>query len=90
MSRWLTTFAAAIFLSPLATVGAAQAADQGVPTRVSHARIARDCGVCGCWSPEYVRHRQVVFDYPYDPRYTLTSEPFYAPGRMNTFIHNWF
>jgi hypothetical protein len=93
MSKWLAGLAAVAVLVPFAWVGTADAADQDVP-RVSHARAhheaARDCGCCGCWQPEYVRHRDVVYRYPDDPRYTLTSEPHYVPGRVYTYVHNWF
>ena len=94
MSKWLAGLAAVAVLVPWAGIGAANAADQDISPRVSHTRThhvaERDCGECGCWSPEYVRHRDVVYHYPGDPRYTLTSEPYYVPGRMHTYVHNWF
>lgn len=94
MSKWLAGLAAIALLAPAAWVGTAAAADQDVSPRVSHARThhvaVRECGCCGCWYPEYVRHRDVVYHYPDDPRFTLTSEPYYMPGRVHRYIHNWF
>jgi hypothetical protein len=79
MSKWLAGLAAVAVLVPGAWIGTAEAADQSLPPRVAHVRThhyaARDCGCCGCWYPEYVRHREVVYQNPSDPRYTLTSEP---------------
>ena len=83
---------AVIALGVSAWIGPAKAADQGLQPRVAHERIApttSDCGCCGCWTPEYTRHREIVFNYPDDPRYTLTSEPHYKSGRTYTFVHNW-
>jgi hypothetical protein len=94
MSKWFANLAAVAVLVPSVWIGTANAADQDVSPRVSHARthhvVVRDCGECGCWSPEYVRHRDVVYQYPGDARYTLTSEPYYVPGRVHTYVHNWF
>jgi hypothetical protein len=92
MSKWLAGLAGIAVLVPW--IGTAEAADQGVPTRFSHVRAThyadRDCGICGCWQPDYVRHREVIYQYPSDPRYTLSTEPFYVPGRVHTYAHNWF
>jgi hypothetical protein len=95
MLKLLAGLTAVAVLGPWPWIGIANAADQDVSPRVSHARThhnvaARECGECGCWYPEYVRHRDVVYQYPGDPRYTLTSEPFYVPGRVHTYAHNWF
>ena len=95
MSKWLAGLAAVAVLLPSAWIGTAHAADQSVsPPHVSHARIhhyaAQDCGLCGCWTPDYVRHPEVVYQYLSDPRYTLTSEPYYVPGSAHSYVHNWF
>ncbi len=94
MAKWLAGLAAIAVLVPSGWVGTAAAADQSVTPRAAHARThhyaARECGCCGCWYPEYVRHRDVVYEYPDDPRYTLTSEPYYVPGRVHTYVRNWF
>ena len=93
MSKWLASFVAIALLIPSAYIGTANAADQGVRTRVSHASVRhdadRECGCCGCWYPEYVQHREIVYAYPSDPRYTLTSIPYYTPGHTYTYVHNW-
>jgi hypothetical protein len=91
MSKRLASLAAVVVMGPSAWIGTADAADQSVRPRVSHVRADHDaCGCCGCWYPEYVRHPEVVYRYPDDPRYTLTSESFYAPGRVHTYVHNWW
>jgi hypothetical protein len=93
MSRWLAVLATVAVLIPPAWIGTADAADQGVRSRVSHARVeqntARACGCCGCWIPEYVYHRELLYTYPSDPRYTLTTEPHYSLGRVYSYVHNW-
>ena len=94
MSKCLASLAAVAILVPSAWICTADAADQAMPSRVSYARVhhvaARECGCCGCWYPDYVRHPDVVYEYPNDPRYTLTSEPYYVPGRVHKYVHNWF
>jgi hypothetical protein len=89
-------------IAAMAVVGAlglpppAGAADQGAPreaaghyrARHSHIRAARDCTCCGCWHPQYVRHRQILYTYPSDPRYTLSFEPRYVRGPVRTYLHN--
>jgi hypothetical protein len=93
MSRLSACVAATTVLLPWLSIGSANAADHGLAPRAAHARhqeAMADCGVCGCWQPEYVHHPEVVYKYPDDPRYTLTSEPAYAPGRVHTYVHNWF
>jgi hypothetical protein len=90
MLRWRAGLAVIAVLVPLGWVGSADAADQGVLHARAHRYAARDCGICGCWQPDYVRHPEVVYQYPGDPRYTLSSEPFYVPGPVHTYVHNWF
>jgi hypothetical protein len=92
MSKWLAGLAAVAVLVPSAWIGAPQAAEQDISRRVSHVHhyAARDCGRCGCWYPEYERHPEVLYQYSDDPRYTLTSEPYYVPGRVHKYVHNWF
>jgi hypothetical protein len=91
MLKWLAGLAAVVVLVPAAGIGTAQAADQSAAPRVrAHHAAARDCGPCGCWYPEYVSHPDIVYQYPSDPRYTLTSEPYYVPGRVHRYVHNWF
>jgi hypothetical protein len=93
MSKWLAGLATAAILIPSAWIGAADAADQGIRARVAHERVhhdvARDCGCCGCWVPEYVQHREILYAYPGDPRFTLTSMPYYTMGRKYSYVHNW-
>jgi hypothetical protein len=91
MSRWLAGLAAVAILVPSAWIGTADAADQGIRSRVVRERVEpiRDCGCCGCWVPEYVQHRELLYSYPSDPRYTLTSEPHYTLGRIYSYVHNW-
>jgi hypothetical protein len=91
MSKWLASFLAIAVVVPMARVGSAEAADQSVAPRVrAHHVAAPDCGACGCWHPEYVSHPETVYQYPSDPRYTLTSEPYYLPGPVRRYAHNWF
>ena len=94
MSKWLVGLAAVVALVPSAWISTAHAADQSVSPRVAHARIhhnaVQDCGLCGCWTPDYVRHPEIVYQYLSDPRYTLSSERYYAPGPVHSYVHNWF
>jgi hypothetical protein len=90
MTKRLACLAAIGALVPLAWIGPVSAADQGIPHARVHHFAERDCGICGCWEPDYVRHREVIYQYPSDARYTLTSEPFYVPGPVHTYVHNWF
>jgi hypothetical protein len=92
VTKWLAGVAAVAVLVPSAWIGTADAADQGLRPRVSHVRVhhdTEDCGICGCWQPEYVQHRELLYTYPSDARYTLTSEPHYSLGRMYSYVHNW-
>ena len=83
--------AAALIMASFAA--SANAAEQGLRPHVKHSRVetsaAPDCGCCGCFVPEYVQHREILYSYPWDPRYTLTSEPRYTLGRVYTYLHNW-
>lgn len=95
MARWLATLTALSLFFGSALPELAAAADQSVPHRALHARYhyvryARDCGCCGCWYPDYVWHRPILYRYPSDPRYTLTSEPRYVRGPVRRYLHNLF
>lgn len=96
MARFMTMLLGLALFSALPLGEAANAADQAVRHRAWHGGYhhyrgyARDCGCCGCWYPEYVRHHQVLYTYPSDPRYTLTSEPRYVRGHVRTYLHNLF
>jgi len=93
MSIGIATPLVAAVLMVVGSAAAAQAADQTLPKKAHHAPADRaaepDCGCCGCWQPEYVRHPEIVYEYPVDQRFTLTSEPHYRLGRTYTYIHNW-
>jgi hypothetical protein len=78
-------------LAIVLSTASALAADQTIHRKALHASRAaeQDCECCRCWQPEYVRHPEIVYAYPQDPRYTLTVEPHYLFGRTYTFVHNW-
>jgi hypothetical protein len=93
MARWAAGAAMLAVMTGLVVsglVGSAGAADRGIPYRHHGVGHARDCGCCGCWYPEYVRRRQILYTYPSDPRYTLTSEPRYVRGSARIYLHNLF